>query len=178
MAVRAATGLHARLKRRRIMRNFLLFVLCCVAIVAALGFYLDWFNLRTTRTADNQSEVTLSVDRDRVKEDVAAVRKRADEVTGKVSEYFADHTVEGVVESVNPADGTLNLKPNDQKQPVISLRVDKDTKIQMGDAGGKDRTLSDVQTGNRATVVYETRKEYNRAKSITILAASVAVAGR
>ena len=56
--------------------------------VVALGFYRGWFALssRSPEAGGNKVNVNLTVDRDRMQEDAEAVKNRAAELTGKVTE--------------------------------------------------------------------------------------------
>lgn len=59
-------------------------VLCAVGV----GFYQGWFVLssRARDTESNKSNITLTVDPDKVKEDAQAVRDKTTELTGKATE--------------------------------------------------------------------------------------------
>ena len=64
------------------MRRFLIVLVLIVAGVAALGFYRGWFHLTSDKAAD-QSNVTLTVDKDKIQQDK---QKAQDKVQGHRAE--------------------------------------------------------------------------------------------
>ena len=62
-----------------------LFVLALLVI--ALGFYRGWFVLSSRDTDEgNKVNVNLAVDKDKMKEDAKAVKKKTTELTDKVTD--------------------------------------------------------------------------------------------
>ena len=58
--------------------RFLMALLLIVAVVAGLGFYRGWFRA-SSNSADGKADVTLTVDKDKVKDDA---RDAKDKVRG------------------------------------------------------------------------------------------------
>jgi len=60
--------------------------------VVAVGFYRGWFTLssHSPDTGSNKVNVNLTVDRDKMQEDAATVKKEATELVGKVTEKAAE----------------------------------------------------------------------------------------
>jgi hypothetical protein len=69
-------------------RLFTLVVLVVIA-VAALGYYLGWFQV--TRTdADGKPGVTVTVDKDKIHEDQQRAREKASQLKDKTAEKIHD----------------------------------------------------------------------------------------
>ena len=62
------------------MKRIVFVLVLVVAIVAGVGFYLGWFSLTTQTTADGKSNITVTVDKDKIKED----KDKAAETVNKV----------------------------------------------------------------------------------------------
>jgi len=65
------------------MRNTLAFLAAAVIAVAAVGYYLDWFSIRGTPSADGHKKYVLDVNAEKIGEDV---HKASDEIKHKVEE--------------------------------------------------------------------------------------------
>lgn len=50
------------------MKKFIVFLLLLAACIVGLGFYLDWFNLTTSRD-DKSTNINLQVDTEKVQQD-------------------------------------------------------------------------------------------------------------
>ena len=70
------------------MRRFLVVFLLLVAGVVGLGFYLGWFRLSTDHT-DQKTNITISVDQDKIQEDKEKAKEKlqgvGERVKGKVA---------------------------------------------------------------------------------------------
>ena len=66
--------------------SIVLFVI--VLLVVGVGFYRGWFALSSGSpdAGSNKVDVNLTMDRDKIKEDAETVKKKATELTGKVTE--------------------------------------------------------------------------------------------
>jgi len=73
------------------VKRFLVFVVVVVVCVAGLGFYRGWFSLSTDQS-DNKSDVTISVDRDKVRGDEDKVKESVHELGKKTSEKVSKET--------------------------------------------------------------------------------------
>jgi hypothetical protein len=58
------------------MRNMLAFFAAVVLTVAGVGFYLDWFNIRSTPSPDGHRSITLDVDTEKISEDFHKAEER------------------------------------------------------------------------------------------------------
>jgi hypothetical protein len=59
----------------------LIFVLVLVVVgVGCLGFYLGWFHLTTETTSDGKSNITVTVDKDKIKDDEQKAKDKAKEI--------------------------------------------------------------------------------------------------
>jgi hypothetical protein len=67
------------------MRSFFLAVLILVAIVVCVGYYRDWFNV-ATKDSDNKTDIHLSVDKQKIKEDAKAAEKKVKEEAAAIKE--------------------------------------------------------------------------------------------
>jgi hypothetical protein len=67
------------------MNRLLLVLVLLLAGVAGLGFYRGWFSFSKDST-DHKTNMTLSVDRDKIQDDKETARERAQEFGSKVKE--------------------------------------------------------------------------------------------
>jgi hypothetical protein len=70
-------------------RLFVLLVLVAAG-VAGLGFYLGWFNLTTETTGDGKSSVTVTVDKDKIRDDKQKAEEKAKALEKDVKEKTVD----------------------------------------------------------------------------------------
>jgi hypothetical protein len=54
-------------------------IIVMVLVLAALGFYLGWFHIGSDRT-DAKSSITVTVDKDKMKEDERKAKEKAQDV--------------------------------------------------------------------------------------------------
>jgi len=76
------------MKKMTFVKVLVVLVLCLVGF----GFYRGWFVLSSPGrgTESNKVDVNLSMDGDKVKEDVVTAKEKATELTGKVTEEAKD----------------------------------------------------------------------------------------
>jgi hypothetical protein len=67
------------LLKENTMGRFLGFLLVILLGVAVLGFYRGWFSTETNRT-DQKTNINLSVDREKIKDDVDSLKRKAGSV--------------------------------------------------------------------------------------------------
>jgi len=67
------------------MKRLFVLVVLLVAITAGLGFYLGWFHLTTETTAGN-TNITVTVDKDKIHDDKERAKDKAREVEQKVKD--------------------------------------------------------------------------------------------
>jgi preprotein translocase subunit SecF len=168
------------------MRKLMLLVVLVLIVAGAvyLGFTRDWLNLRTQSATDQgQTEVTLTVDKNKVKQDLAAARDKATEVKEEISEAaagvkeevkdkagaakeaVAGQKLEGTIEAINDEPQSLVIKARDKDAPV-TVRIDKDTKIRVGDREGN---TGDLRVGDEVTIQYDATEGGHVARNVTVL---------
>jgi hypothetical protein len=73
------------------MRGLLFVCVLLVAGVASLGFYQGWFHL-STDSADDKSNVTLTVDQDKFKKDEEKAKAKVQDLGHQVKEKTTART--------------------------------------------------------------------------------------
>ena len=61
------------------MRNLLALLACGVLVFGVVGWYLDWYTISTTKTADGDRSVTIEFDKDKIIKDVEKKAKQGEE---------------------------------------------------------------------------------------------------
>jgi len=132
-------------------------VVLLVAVVG-LGLYRGWFTFTTAQQEGNDNKVSLrvEVDKDKIKSDAEAARKKVQGVGESVS---GGKTMEGTIVKVGDAGFTMM----DENKNEVSFQTDASTKVRMG---GSDAQLINVQAGDHVTVVYHEKDGKNLAKSV------------
>jgi hypothetical protein len=157
-------------------------VLLCVVSVGA-AFYLGWLNLSTINSSDDRrSELTLTIDKEKVKEDIDAAKEKASEIgksigqTAKEAKDVANDikdkkedlllgkTLDGQLTAVDMAKKEVTVKSNDGKD-TVTVKVDGQTKIRVGD---KDGTLADIKAGDTVTLVHMPKDGIDTALSLAV----------
>jgi anionic cell wall polymer biosynthesis LytR-Cps2A-Psr (LCP) family protein len=64
------------------MKGILLVLLLIVIAITGFGFYRGWFSTQTN-SSDHKTNVNLTVDRDRIQDDMNSLKKRAESPAGK-----------------------------------------------------------------------------------------------
>jgi hypothetical protein len=70
-------------------RLFVLLVLVAAG-VACLGFYLGWFHLTTETTTDGKSNITVTVDKDKIHDDKEKAKDKAKSLEKDVKDKAAE----------------------------------------------------------------------------------------
>lgn len=83
------------------MNRFLLVLVLLLAGVAGLGFYRGWFSVAKDNT-DHKTNMTLSVDRDKIQDDKETARERVQEFGSKVKEKVGTATGQSKREPSGP----------------------------------------------------------------------------
>jgi Sec-independent protein translocase protein TatA len=161
-----------------------LVLICAVAVGAA--FYLGWLDLSTGTSGDRRSEVTLTIDKEKVKDDLSAVKEKASEagksigqtakeakdelkdvandLKDKKEDILLGKTLDGQLTAVDMAKKEVTVKSNDGKD-TVTVKVDGQTKIRVGD---KDGTLADVKAGDTVTLVHMPKDGIDTALSLAV----------
>jgi hypothetical protein len=73
------------------MRGLFVVLVILVLAIAGVGFYQGWFQLSTSN-ADHKTNVTLSVDQDKIRADEEKVKDKVHDLGQKVKEKTGDRT--------------------------------------------------------------------------------------
>jgi hypothetical protein len=156
------------------MRGIFIALFLAVAIVVGLGFYLGWFQIHTTRDADNKVHVTLDVDRNKIDQDAQKARARAAEVGNRVKKGVKEaanaigaavhtHRAKGAVVAVDPADARLTVRTDDNK--TLTVQTAPTTKIRRD---GVDAGMDNLTQGDQVLIEYREENGTNVADAITV----------
>jgi len=138
----------------------------CLCLAAGVGLYLHWFTISASSPDGKDPDVHLSVNKDKVKEDMNTVKEDVKYGAGKVAEKVhlsGEKTLVGPIHHLDADKQQLTLLDN-QKQDV-AIQVDAATKIKIAD---KDGTFADLAADDPVSVKYEAKKDGNVAKTITV----------
>jgi hypothetical protein len=83
------------------MKGFFVVLVLLVAGVVGLGFYLGWFRLSTDRT-EQKTNITITVDQDKIREDEEKAKEKVQEAGQKVKEKTGVGTAKGKDEGHGP----------------------------------------------------------------------------
>lgn len=153
------------------MRGFIAFLAVALLVGVGAAWWFQWWNVSTGPSDKGKSEVRLTVDKDKVKHDVATAEDKIKEgVHGfKPGHHEKDKTlvqgapVTGTIRTIAADNRSLTMM-NDKNEEV-TVRMDAATRVRVGD---KEGTLADLRIGDRAAVTYESDKEDRVAKSVTL----------
>jgi hypothetical protein len=138
-----------------------------LVVLAGIGYYLKWFSVSASSTDKNSPDVHLTLNKDKVKEDVKAVEKDlqhdAKLVSDKVHGLFGEKSVVGPIREITAA--TKELTVRDDKKQDVTVKVVASTSIKVND---KDGAFSDLKTDDPVTVKYEATKDGNVARTVTV----------
>jgi len=133
-----------------IMKRFLLVLVVIAAGIVCLGFYQEWFQIGSDN-ADHKSNVTLSVDTDKIKEDknaaVAEVKDLGHQIKDKVAgpSDKTDKTMDGTVVSVSADKLTMANKEGKEHSHALAANV-------RVTCDGKTCTAADLKAGMKIRV--------------------------
>src|SRR5262245_52464704 len=142
-----------------------IFVLLFAGLIA-LAFYLGWVHLSATNTQD-QSDITLSINKGKVKESVDAVRQKiggnsekpegkSEKPEGKAEnpKKIKETTVSGKVEAI----GSGEIKVKNDSDQVLTIVIGRETQMQGQPKRGDAVTVTYITTDNR-NVATSVRKD-------------------
>jgi hypothetical protein len=72
------------------MKRIVFLLVLVVAVVGCLGFYLGWFHLTTETTTDGKSNITVTVDKDKIHDDKEKAKDKAKEIGHDVKDKAAE----------------------------------------------------------------------------------------
>jgi hypothetical protein len=154
------------------MRAFCLFLVVALVVGFSAAWWFGWWNVSTVSNADNgKTEFRLTVDKDRVKHDMAAAE---DKVKAEIQALKPGHhetanavssgqPVQGTIRTINTANQSLTVKSD--KNEEVTVRTDAATRIRVRD---RDAAFLDLKIGDRAAFTYHSDKEDQPAKTITV----------
>jgi hypothetical protein len=147
-----------------------------LAVVLVIGcgtaYWLHWWRISTVPSNDNsKTEVRLTVDKDKMTEDVNAAKGTIkDDVQGlkektheKRKTPSSGQSVEGTIHTLDPSN--LKLTVMSDMNEEVRVRTETATRIRVGD---KEGTLADLKIGDAVIVTYELDKGEKVAKTITV----------
>jgi hypothetical protein len=129
----------------------LLFVLVLVgAGIVGLGFYRGWFHIGSDKT-DDKSNVTLTVDKNKIQEDSKTAVKEVKDLENRVKDKVAgpnEKTVDGTVVSVSADKLTMANKEGKEQSHALASNVTVT-------CDGKTCKPADLKAGMRIRVTTE-----------------------
>ena len=131
-------------------------VVLCLCVVFGIGLYLGWFSISASNTDGEKSDLHLSVNKNKVHEDVDALKKKGQNL-------LVEKTIEGPIHQIML--DTRELSMFDIQKQEVTIKVDTATRIKIGD---QDALFSDLKAGDPASVMYEAKKDGNVARTITV----------
>jgi hypothetical protein len=154
------------------MRAFCLFLVVALTVSFGAAWWFGWWNVSTASNSNNgKSEVRLTVDKDKVKHDLAtaedkfkeevqALKPRHDEPAKALA---PSHPVQGTIRTIDTGNHSLTVMSD--KNEEVTVRTDAATRIRVRD---KDAAFLDLKIGDRAGVTYESEKGDQPAKTVTV----------
>jgi hypothetical protein len=128
-------------------------VVVCLLLLFGLGVYFQWFTFSTSNTNGNRPDIHVGVNKDKIEEDLKPVKG-----------LFGSKTVEGTIQKIEPVKKELTIL--DKQKKDVTIKVDEASKIKIGDKDGS--AFSDLKVGDPVSVKYDTKKDGNDAKTITV----------
>jgi hypothetical protein len=150
-------------------KAILTLVVVLIAVTIGLGYYRDWFNFSTKRSAQGDDKVTLSlqVDTGKIKHDIEAAKQKVKDIgkTGNdnVEALAGAATVKGTLVKVEEAGQRFTLMTADNQQ--LAIQLDASSQLRLMEA---EMRPEDLRAGDRVTVVYKVNDGKNIAQSVTI----------
>jgi hypothetical protein len=83
------------------MKRFLIVLLLLVAGVVGLGFYLGWFHLSTSSTAQ-KTNITITIDQDKIREDEEKTKEKVQQAGQNLKERIGAGTEKSKDEGPRP----------------------------------------------------------------------------
>lgn len=154
------------------MRAFIVVVVLVLIAGCGLAYWLGWWHIGTVPNKDDgKTKIELTVDKDKMNEDVKAAKGTIKEEVEKVKSGVQDKAksssqallVEGTIRALDSDKHTLTVM-NDKEDEIV-VKTDESTRIRVGDKDGK---FADLKVGDKASVSYETVKGEKIAKSLAV----------
>jgi hypothetical protein len=129
------------------MNRFIGAVVLIAAVAAGFAFYMGWFHVGA-ENADGKSNVTLSVDKGKVKEDSHAAVEKVEELGHQIKEKVSgatEETMDGTVVSIGNDKLTMANKEGKEHSHTLVAT----TKVT---CDGKPSTIAELRKGERIRV--------------------------
>jgi len=137
------------------MNRLLCGVACIGACVIGLGFYLGWFHIGGDN-AGGTSNVTISVDKNKIKEDSKTAVTKAENLEHQVKEKVTgsnEKTMDGKVVSVTADKLTMSEKDGTEHSHTLAANV----KVT---CDGKVCTVADLKKGMKIRVTTDAKDSH------------------
>jgi hypothetical protein len=149
------------------MSRAVVWLVVIVCVLLSAGFYMKWFSVSGTNTDSKTSDIHVSINKEKVQDDVKAIKEGAQHgaegVKDKVSGLLGEKTVAGNIQQIEMAKQEFTIL-DDQKKDVI-VKVDASTKITINDKAG---VFADLKADDLVSVKYAASKDGNVASSVTV----------
>jgi hypothetical protein len=152
------------------MTRFLGVVVVVLIAVFAVGWYLDWFQVAKTDNGSSKTEVSVAVNKEKIKQDVNTAEKKVEELADKAKSKVqspspSGDTIKGTIASVDMATKTVMVMTAEKQGVPVEIRPD--TRIRIGDRDGQ---LSDLSAGQSVTCVQAMKDGKAVCTSLTVVA--------
>jgi hypothetical protein len=153
------------------MRSLLVGIVVALVVLVCVALYFHWIDVSADRSPGTTSEVTVKLHEGRAKEDLReaghevsqAARKVGEEVREGIKRLEGEHTVKGTLQSVDPATGTIVVKP--EGGVAMTVELTDSTKIRVGDKPGN---RDDLKAGENVTCTHKDKDGKHVCQSLTI----------
>lgn len=139
--------------------RFFVFLIVVVIIVMGIGLYRGWFSFTTSHDApdDGKFGVKVEVDTGKIKADANVAKKKAQEFG---ESFKSSKTMHGTL--VKTESGQLSVKDEANNNVVFDMQPT--SKVQLK---SMDVPLTQLQAGDRVTVVYHEEDGKNLVQTVT-----------
>ena len=150
---------------KRFFTTLIVLVFVTAAAVAEVGYYRNWFNV-DTQNNNGQSEITLKVDKNKIKDDanktVETTRQAVENAKKNAKELLNRETVKGSLTAV--ANDTITITPKEGEP--LTIRIVEQTILKEND---RKISMSDLTSGQIVEVIYVTEEDTNVARTVTVI---------
>lgn len=150
---------------KRFFTTLIVLVFVTAAAVAGVGYYRNWFNV-DTQNNNGQSEITLKVDKNKIKDDanktVETTRQAVENAKKNAKELLNRETVKGSLTAV--ANDTITVTPKEGEP--LTIRIVEQTILKEND---RKISMSDLTSGQIVEVIYVTEEDTNVARTVTVI---------
>jgi hypothetical protein len=142
-------------------------IVVCLCVLAGVGLYFGWFTVSASNVDGTKPDVHVTLNRGKAQDDAnaikAGVKQSVEGTQEKAHNLLSETTVAGTIREMDAARQELTIR--DDMNRDVTIKVNLMTRIKLGDRKG---SFGDLKVLNPVSVVYETMKEGNVAKTITV----------